>query len=68
MSSLASRLFEETILRPLLAVVFYLLLTPMAVLARALGARPLDLSWRNGRSSYRVKKSRQVNDPGRGSV
>jgi len=42
--------------RVLLSVFFYLALTPMAILMRLFGKRPLDLAWRDGRTSTWIDK------------
>lgn len=43
--------------RLLLAVFFFLVLTPIGLFMRLIGKRPLDLSWKDGRSSYWIEKA-----------
>ena len=43
--------------RVLLTVFYYLFLTPIALLMRLFGKRPLDLAWRDGRASTWIDKT-----------
>jgi multisubunit Na+/H+ antiporter MnhG subunit len=43
--------------RILLAIVFYLLITPFGWAMRLAGKRPLDLAWRDGKPSYWIDKT-----------
>ena len=42
--------------RVLLTVFFFLVITPIGLFMRMIGHRPLDLSWKDGRSSYWIDK------------
>ena len=42
--------------RVLLSVFFYVVLTPIALLMRLLGKAPLDLAWKDGKTTYWIDK------------
>ena len=45
--------------RVILSIFYFLILTPMAWVMRLFGRKPLDLAWKDGKSSYWIEK-----DPG----
>ena len=51
--------------RLILIIVFYLVLTPIGLLMRAFGKRPLDLKIEPGRKSYWKPREKQKFDPAR---
>ncbi len=42
--------------RVLLSIFFYLILTPVGFVMRLLGKAPLDLAWKDGKSTYWIDK------------
>ena len=42
--------------RVILTVFYFVVLTPIGLLMRVLGKRPLDVRWKDGKSSYWVEK------------
>lgn len=51
--------------RLILSLVFYLLITPVGLLLRLLGKRPLDLRWEPDRESYWIRREKAPFDPKR---
>jgi saxitoxin biosynthesis operon SxtJ-like protein len=45
--------------RVLLSVFFFVALTPIGLLMRLFGKRPLDLAWKDGRATYWIDKAAQ---------
>lgn len=42
--------------RVILGIFFFLFMTPIAVIMRAAGRKPLDVDWKDGRASYWIEK------------
>ena len=42
--------------RVILSVFYFTILTPVGLVMRAAGKRPLDVAWKDGKSSYWIEK------------
>ena len=48
--------------RVILAILFYLIVTPIGLIARVFGVKFLDVSWRNNVNSYWNKRDKIISD------
>ncbi len=48
--------------RVILTILFYLIVTPIGLIARMFGVKFLDLSWRNNVNSYWNKRDKTISD------